>query len=602
VKVRFNSLMDFQVHQLLDQFHKRFSISIHRVESSKMCASRGGNVVQTSHKLFAGWESHQAKGLPWVENCGLLRRMKLLPVIMRELRAQARQPFTFWLRVLGVLAVLLAAWAFTADHGVEARLGPRLFARLHLIGNLAIWILVPLATADCISRERREGTLGLLFLTPLRPQHIVIAKGIAHGWRAATLLVAIVPVLTIPFLIGGIAWGQAVVAVVINASAIAWSLAAALLASSLARTATRAMVLAMAFAVLGMLIYLYAVGAVLGANMNSTWTTGYSQTAFDLLLGSAVVLMIGSDWSGLLRIITPAQIYFAVSFGAGLSVLALVSAVILAAERLRRSWREEPLSARLQRVQKVFCEPMVAVGWLQRWMRFKLERNPIGWLEQRQWSGRLVTWAWFAIIISVFSLMLTDRNFFRGTGELQYLIGWMVVGSMAVSAAGSFRRERETGVLELLLVSPLSVREIIGGRLRGLYGQFLPATAMFLGIWIYLESILPSHREPVAAWIWFFAVSFVVTPIVGLYFSVRCRYFLTALLLTLAVVILVPGVVGAGADSLTWLVTATDEPWRWNISNLAQHGVIELFVGIYLYHRLQRDLTRRAFPLERALA
>jgi ABC-type transport system involved in cytochrome c biogenesis permease component len=214
----------------------------------------------------------------------------------------------------------------------------------------------------------------------------------------------------------------------------------------------------------------------------------------------------------------------------------------------------------------------------------------------------LVTWAWFAIIISVFSLMLTDRNFFRGTGELQYLIGWMVVGSMAVSAAGSFRRERETGVLELLLVSPLSVREIIGGRLRGLWGQFLPATAMFLGIWIYLESILPSHREPVAAWIWFFAASFVVTPIVGLYFSVRCRYFLTALLLTLATLLLVPGAVGGGVDFLFWLTTAVDQKWRWNLFNALRHGVIELLVGLYLYRRLRRELEQRAFPLERALA
>jgi ABC-type transport system involved in cytochrome c biogenesis permease component len=269
---------------------------------------------------------------------------------------------------------------------------------------------------------------------------------------------------------------------------------------------------------------------------------------------------------------------------------------------MRRSWREEPLSARLQRVQKVFCEPMVAVGWLRRWMRYKLERNPIGWLEQRQWSGRLVTWAWFAIIISVFSLVLTDRNFFRGTGELQYLIGWLVVGSMAVSAAGSFRRERETGVLELLLVSPLSVREIIGGRLRGLWGQFLPATAMFLGIWIYLESILPSRREPAAAWIWFFAVTFLVTPIAGLYFSVRARHFITALLGTLTAVLIVPSVLGASADFLTWVTNSSNRPWQWRFLDLARHGVIELIVGFYLYRRLLRELEQRAFPLERALA
>jgi len=34
------------------------------------------------------------------------------------------------------------------------------------------------------------------------------------------------------------------------------------------------------------------------------------------------------------------------------------------------------------------------------WMLRKLERNPIGWLEQRTWTGRLVTWGWFAVIMS----------------------------------------------------------------------------------------------------------------------------------------------------------------------------------------------------------
>jgi len=31
--------------------------------------------------------------------------MKVLPVITRELRAQARQPFTYWLRELSVVAL-----------------------------------------------------------------------------------------------------------------------------------------------------------------------------------------------------------------------------------------------------------------------------------------------------------------------------------------------------------------------------------------------------------------------------------------------------------------------------------------------------------------
>jgi len=55
----------------------------------------------------------------------------------------------------------------------------------------------------------REGTLGLLFLTPLRPQDVVIAKGFAHGLRAMTLWLAVIPTLIIPFLVGGVGWREA---------------------------------------------------------------------------------------------------------------------------------------------------------------------------------------------------------------------------------------------------------------------------------------------------------------------------------------------------------------------------------------------------------
>src|SRR2546425_5710202 len=158
--------------------------------------------------------------------------MIVLPVIERELRACARQPFTYYLRALGVAALMLACFLFGMQHGFGPALGSRLFASLHFTLFCAIWALVPLLTADCISRERREGTLGLLFLTRLRATDIVTAKSLAHGLRALTLWLAVLPVLTIPFLLGGVNWMQALLSVAFNLSAISWALAAGLLASA----------------------------------------------------------------------------------------------------------------------------------------------------------------------------------------------------------------------------------------------------------------------------------------------------------------------------------------------------------------------------------
>ena len=167
--------------------------------------------------------------------------MTVFPVIARELRASARQPFTYYLRVVGVTALLLASLLFGLHYGFQPALGRPLFGALHATLFGAIWLLVPMLTADCISRERREGTLGLLFLTPLTGTGIVVAKGLVHGMRAITLWLAVLPILTVPFLMGGVSWREATLSVLVNANAMCWALAAGLLASAWSKAWLRAL-------------------------------------------------------------------------------------------------------------------------------------------------------------------------------------------------------------------------------------------------------------------------------------------------------------------------------------------------------------------------
>src|SRR5438093_7710598 len=185
--------------------------------------------------------------------------MNLLPVIVRELRAQSRQPMTYWLRVIG-LGAIIGVMALVDLSGAPSELGARLFSALNAALFLSIWIFVPLLTADTISREKREGTLGLLFLTPLTPIGIVCGKSLIHALRAVTLFLAVLPALALPFLLGGLTWKDCVVSLLLNSSALVLALAAGLLASTLATDSRRALALALAlglgFAYLFMLIHL----------------------------------------------------------------------------------------------------------------------------------------------------------------------------------------------------------------------------------------------------------------------------------------------------------------------------------------------------------
>src|ERR1700704_2861913 len=108
--------------------------------------------------------------------------MSVLPVIVRELRAQSRQPLTHWLRIAGGVsvagAIAAALWTMGTIKSQAGggnmlanpvqTFGTTLFGKMNLFIFVAIWLFVPLATADAVSRERREGTLVLLYLTELR--------------------------------------------------------------------------------------------------------------------------------------------------------------------------------------------------------------------------------------------------------------------------------------------------------------------------------------------------------------------------------------------------------------------------------------------------
>src|SRR5215469_9684617 len=158
--------------------------------------------------------------------------MSAVAVIGRELRAESRRPGNYWLRVLaaGGLMMVFASLVITWQDDA-AYLGRTLFRILYQTTLFACWILSPLMTADCISRERREGTLGLLFLTPLTPLDVILGKSGVHILRVLTLFVAALPILGMPFVLGGVAWQMAVPAVADLAGAVLMGIAAGLCAS-----------------------------------------------------------------------------------------------------------------------------------------------------------------------------------------------------------------------------------------------------------------------------------------------------------------------------------------------------------------------------------
>ena len=91
---------------------------------------------------------------------------------------------------------------------LPAELAQRLFLAFGILA-LGFCLLAGIfLTADCLSEEKRDGTLGLLFLTDLRGYDVVLGKLIATSVHAVYGLLAIFPVLALPLLMGGVTGGE----------------------------------------------------------------------------------------------------------------------------------------------------------------------------------------------------------------------------------------------------------------------------------------------------------------------------------------------------------------------------------------------------------
>lgn len=418
------------------------------------------------------------------------------PILQRELREQARQRSGHWLRVLGagvVLAVMALAW----DSRLMAlqRDGRGIFAGLNHVLVTAIWLIAPVLTADCLSREKREGTLGLLFLTPLRARDVVVGKAFVQALRAFTIVVAASPVLLVPVLMGGVGWLDALRMLCLQLASLGLALAAGLVASSVTARWLRARLLALCL-MLGaagafFVLHVVSVSTVewlgLGARRAATsprvildhqvqqWFArlgfyGRSQSTFWLPVGGG-----GGTWAGL-----------AVSAGVLLAAVALVAlAIRFATAGVLRTWQGEPPGPRVQRAAHGLTRLRVSPGWWRARRAALLSRSPVEWRQTATWSARVTTAGWLGgTMVLLTAAILNDGSADAGAG--QWLGRRVLLAGLAFAAASSFREEKEHGGFELLLVTPLSPAQLLAGRLRGLFRQFAPSVAVLLLVQVAL--------------------------------------------------------------------------------------------------------------------
>ncbi|WP_150107700.1 ABC transporter permease, partial [Pedosphaera parvula] len=312
--------------------------------------------------------------------------MNFLPLVELELRQLSRRPLTFRLRMAsGFVAGLtsLAILAIAIGMGKDAtQMGRWLFTFLSLMAFALSLLAGPILTADCLSEEKRNGTLGLLFLANLRSDQIVAGKLVGLAMPAIFALLAIVPVLGITFFLGGLTGAELIRVALVLVNTLIFSLSASLLASAIFKEGTQSLA-AGSFLMLAMSIGLPAIGYALSA--------AKAQPAIEFLLFSPVYTLRLAPESGF----QGNGLYFWLSLGT--IFLTSFGFLVIACLVLPFTWQDKParsgIGSWLDRLRVKLTKEKGGGGR----DRHLLDVSPILWLAHRRHGGKLGIWLFLLV-------------------------------------------------------------------------------------------------------------------------------------------------------------------------------------------------------------
>jgi ABC-type Na+ efflux pump permease subunit len=456
------------------------------------------------------------------------------PIIAREI-ITAPRPGRFYLArasYVGVLLILMwTCWqsqvGFTevSEIGIIAFFGHLLF-RFFVLFQLSLMLFfAPLSAATAVAHEKDRRTFVLLLMTDLRDVEIILGKLTASLLQILTLLATSAPVFFLCLLMGGVSPGQVVEVMGVTA-------AAGLLGGSLGllvalgrdRTfqslALTVLTLVLALAGVEVVGYLFPTIQVFGVSL------------VDALNPFRTVLTVVDPVSAIESAKASPAIVFIVSS-------LLISAVLLSfGTVMLRIWnpgRNEPREQRegeeaetsetlieVEESSTVMVPTSREAGestglHVPRRTHRRITRgprtyrrpwtNPILWRElmTRAYGTKplIIKGAYvLAFALSVAFLYLSPDEATMATRQTWTLVGLGVLSLILVNAQGvtALTSERDTGALDLLLVTELSPKQFIYGKLFGvLYNtKEMVVLPVLLLVWLAISGSMSAENATYA--------------------------------------------------------------------------------------------------------
>lgn len=413
--------------------------------------------------------------------------MTFLPIVTRELTEASRRRGTYLIRlIIAAIGVFVGGWVMLVMRREPPwELGQALLIAISVPVYLYCLFVGIFRTADCLSEEKREGTLGLLFLTDLKGYDIVLGKLVASSLNAFYGIFAIFPLMAIPLLVGGVTLAEFWRIVLVALNTLFFSLAVGMFCSAISRDERRSMVAAFA------IVMVIAGGFPFLGLLCHEWQAirALRPLAEPLLVpspGYAAVMAFEIPFTkSAFNYFYPSVIFtHALSWG-----LLLASSLIVP-----RTWQDRALSpAQLRRREKL---EQLRLGTAEKRRAIRqrlLDINPLLWLIARNRTRSTAVWAFLGAVGVIWAIGLSvsprdwqDEGAYVTTAFIVQLTLKFWIGS---EACRRFSNDRQSGALELILSTPIQVKEIVRGQVLALERQFAgPVFAVLIMDFVFLMS------------------------------------------------------------------------------------------------------------------
>jgi ABC-type transport system involved in multi-copper enzyme maturation permease subunit len=418
------------------------------------------------------------------------------PVLLYEALTASRRWQGYALRTLLILAILIALWLAwysltqqrrwagpPSANQFMADLGEQFYYGVAGVLMASVLLVAPAATASAVCLDRERGWLAHMFVTELSDAEIVLGKLIARCASVVALVMAVVPVLAISTLLGGVS-PEALVVLTIT------SLAVALMGCSLAlalsvRAAKTHEVLMLVFALWG--IWLMAYPIWLGATKS-----GIVGAPPDWFIKLNPLVFVYAPY------VYPTYINaFDMIVWTVLALLVSAGAVFFAIRTLRKDLRG--LGERSPRVEA--ARRWIKSNLFSWWPTPSLDGNPVLW---REWHrnrpsrmARLVSVLFMGGTVLGTAIGIAD-SVLHGTGSNNNILVFtsliaVTFGLLLLSATAptTLTEERVRGSLDILMSTPIPTYQIVLGKWWATYRRTLPMIVLpaLAGLFVGVSSL-----------------------------------------------------------------------------------------------------------------